>query len=254
MLLSLVDGFIDGRAFDSLLQSIQSCKNTNTYLVVMFKKIVVYLTLVFIGIAVSIVFSLSSSRISSIVGYIEFDKNIQVSSVAQMLTVLFLISTFSERALEVYMITFRKPGEYKYSVVPLNIKQDEPKTLDEYKNETSKIALFSALTIGIIISIVGIRGIEPFIHLQGTTNWQHDWFRLLDIILTGGVIAGGSEFIHTMLQVVTTFFDNITVANKSTEADTKATIAASKAKEVHSQADEAEAKARLIQAQGSLPT
>jgi membrane protease YdiL (CAAX protease family) len=218
----------------------------------MTKKSIVYLTLISIAIAVPIISSLLSDKISLIVGHIKFNESIQVNSVAQMLTVLFLIATFLERALEVYMITFRKPGEYKYSVTlaPSDIKQGEPKTLDEYKNETSKIALFSALTIGILISMIGIRGIEPFIYLQGTNNWQIFWFRILDIILTGGVIAGGSDFIHTMLQVITTFFDNITVANKSTEADTNAAIAASKAKELHSQADEAEAKARLVQAQG----
>lgn len=220
------------------------------------KKSIVYSMLIAAAIAIPIISSLLSNRIGLIVGHIKFNENIKVDSVAQVLTVLFLISTFLERALEVYMITFREPGEYKYSAIsaPSGIKPSEPQTLDEYKNETSKIALLSALTTGIVISMIGIRGIEPFIYLQETNSWQSSLFRIVDIALTGGVIAGGSDFIHTMLQVFTTFFDTITVSNRSTESDTKATIVANKAKEVHSQADVAEAQVRLMQAQGSAQT
>jgi hypothetical protein len=224
-----------------------------------------YVLLVLFGIAIPIVSSLGWSIINySIVGSINFKKTIDINSVAQVLTMLFLVATFLERSLEVYMITFRKPGENDYGVDGTITKSDDPKTLNEYKNETSKIALWSALTIGIVISMTGIRGIEPFIDLTQTetqteartptatapktstasttstaptiptapttlkpTNWQIYWFRISDILLTGGVIAGGSDFIHKILQIFTTFMDATAMAQKSTEAKSKAEIAKS---------------------------
>jgi ABC-type uncharacterized transport system YnjBCD permease subunit len=164
-----------------------------------------------------------------------FHEGIALNSIFQMLTILFLITLFLERALEVYMLTFRKPGEDQYA--------GNEEKLAEYKHDTRKIALLSALIMGILISMVGIRGIGPFIYFkENTIPWQQTWFQILDILLTGGVIAGGSDFIHKMLQIITSFMDTITAAQKSTEAASNASSATSKAQEIKSQAEIDKAK------------
>jgi hypothetical protein len=144
---------------------------------------------------------------SSLVGYIKLNEKFNINQVSQTLTVLLLISSFLERALEVYVLTFRADRK---------LEAEKTTTIDteKEKNETRRITLWTALAIGIIISIVGVRGLEPFIILDSTDKWQSFWFRTLDILLTGAVIAGGSDVIHKLLQVVTTFMDAIAASNK----------------------------------------
>ncbi len=66
----------------------------------------------------------------SIVGSMKFHENIGLSSISQMLTILFLVTLFMERALEVYVLTIRTPGEDKY------VGNEEK--LAEYKHDTRK--------------------------------------------------------------------------------------------------------------------
>jgi len=89
--------------------------------------------------------------------------------------------------------------------------------------------------------MIGIRGIE----LSDKDNWQTSWFKSLDILLTGAILAGGSDFIHKILQMARTFMEIISTANKSTEASNKANVAAEKTKEIANKADAAEHLNRL---------
>jgi hypothetical protein len=84
-----------------------------------------------------------------------------------------------------------------------------------YKDTTRRYILWSALCSGILISIVGVRGLAPFINLGNGDTWQDNWFKLFDICLTGAIIAGGSDIIHKILNVFTTFMDAITTSNKA---------------------------------------
>jgi hypothetical protein len=160
----------------------------------------------------------------SIVGPMKFYENIGLSSISQMLIILLLITVFLERALEVFVLTFRAPGEDNYV--------DNAEKLAKYKHETRRITLLSALFMGILISMIGIRGIGPFIDLQENT------------------IAGGSNFIHKILQIITTFMDAVTAAQKSTEAASNANIATAKSQEIKSQVEVAKANQTLNQVGG----
>ena len=84
----------------------------------------------------------------------------------------------------------------------------------ESKSRTRKIALWTAFFIGLLISGVGIRALETLIILKEFPSQQlifYDGqvciFRILDTLLTGGLIAGGSEGIHKLTQVFTVFLE-----------------------------------------------
>jgi hypothetical protein len=88
----------------------------------------------------------------------------------------------------------------------------------EYKSQTRKIALWTALFIGLLISGVGIRSLETLINLKDLKEFppgqqpifytgQVYIFRILDTLLTGGLIAGGSDGIHKLTQVFTVFLE-----------------------------------------------
>jgi hypothetical protein len=176
-------------------------------------------------IAIVIGSSLLPKFFSGIVGPIQFKEKFGIDQVSQVLTILFLIALFFERALEVYILTFRKLNEeiLEKKLEPLgsvmaDISQND---LTRYKDETRKIALWAALC--------GVRGLEPFlemsvdvngiIHIKNVTQWQEIAFRIFDILLTGAMIAGGSDTLHKILNVFTTFMDTATEASK-TQANT----------------------------------
>jgi hypothetical protein len=79
-----------------------------------------------------------------------------------------------------------------------------------YRSNTRKIALWSSFILGIITSAIGIRSLETFVDIQGLPNYQIMIFRWLDVFLTGGVIAGGSEGIHKFTQVIIEFLEATT--------------------------------------------
>jgi hypothetical protein len=79
--------------------------------------------------------------------------------------------------------------------------------LTNYKSETRQIVFPAALILGIIISALGIRGLGTlldttvFAALPGS---QQRGFIIVDVLLTGSLLGGGSDFVH---KVITTFTD-----------------------------------------------
>ncbi len=200
-------------------------------------------------------------------------KTFGISEITQLLTFLFLVSLFLERALEVFITTWRRPGEEEVDNEIIHCRRriaeikeqirkkgnqlqtvatttasedahgDEERTsvvqtprdtsalmgeLDKeltrlkaldlergrYKSITRKMALWMALVVGVLLSGVGIRSLETFVNLRDLAGQppifyggQLFIFRSLDTLLTGGLIAGGSEGIHKLTQVFTTFLE-----------------------------------------------
>jgi hypothetical protein len=76
-----------------------------------------------------------------------------------------------------------------------------------YKADTRTIALWTSLLFGLLISAIGIRSIEPLVIIDANNQIQLVIFRTLDTLLTGGLIAGGSEGIHQIIQVFINFME-----------------------------------------------
>ena len=194
------------------------------------------------------------------------------NEVSQLLTLLVLVSLFLERALEVFINTWRLPRqeeleneiqnnervieekrglretkienppqimtkETEVSKDPITLTQSTQVTKipegaekltaelnlelvklkaneqlrSAYKSQTRKIALWTALSVGLLISGVGVRSLDTLLQPvpQGAlnANIQGLVFRCLDVLLTGGLIAGGSDGIHKITQLASTFFE-----------------------------------------------
>ncbi len=160
------------------------------------------------------------------------------ANIVQLLASLLFISLLLERALEVFMTAWRRPraalkdlkiqtlqekiakmeelkGQEKTSkqnelindVAELNKIKEERTT---YKTETQRFALWISVILGFLISAVGIRTLNQIIDplvLEQLSDSQTLAFRLVDVFLTGGIIAGGSEGIHKIAQVYTNFME-----------------------------------------------
>jgi hypothetical protein len=195
-----------------------------------------------------------------------------VDEVSRLLTLLALISLFLERALEVFVNTWRGPREEELNNEIANNKRvlEEKRDLREtkieqpqgilkttenevieksrkvkeevavetipaettkltaevnteliklktneqllsaYKSQTRKFAMWTALLVGWLISGVGVRSLDALVQpIQGSmySGVQSLLLHVLDVFLTGGLIAGGSDGIHKITQLFGTYFD-----------------------------------------------
>ena len=156
-------------------------------------------------------------------------KEFDAADILQLLTVLFLVALLAERALEIFVGTWRSPGATQLELTVHGLEEEvgrlqqsaasEPRVLAEaraalekakrqerqYRCVTRQIVLWVGLGLGLLVSAVGCRALEVLV--DPSLSWspaQASAFRLVDVVLTGGVIAGGSEGIHR----IATVFDN----------------------------------------------
>jgi hypothetical protein len=156
-----------------------------------------------------------------------------LTQIAQPLTALALLSTFLERTIEIVSAIF----------------DNEKKKMSE--DWRKKLIPVITLVIGIMISFIGIRGLEPFFMVPD--NPQGNWFRGIDIILTGTVISGGTAGIHKILTSLTAFLD-VTKASAEAEKDStkvkaEAGKASASAEIAKAEAEKASASAEIVKAE-----
>lgn len=152
-------------------------------------------------------------------------KDFGIGDVTKLLGRFFVLALFVERTLEVFITAWRGEKTVKLEQALKNAKAslqsppDQPvpqevkeaaEKLAEYKCETQSIALRSGLVLGILIAAVGVRSFNVFID-ESKIQWVYSlhkyMYNFLDILISGGIIGGGSEAIHKLMNVITEFLD-----------------------------------------------
>lgn len=132
------------------------------------------------------------------------------------LGILYIIALFVERALEVLIKAWRQGGKIaleQEKTSAENNNQDNAqkaeiqKNLEEYKAGTQRRALLVGLTLGILVSLSGVRLLGPIFQGAETEKlmFQMAVFNFTDIVLTAGLIAGGSSTIHELMALIDDF-------------------------------------------------
>ncbi len=164
-----------------------------------------------------------------------FHDNLQQRAI-DLLTNLGVLILVLERTLEIYAsIWFRKDRipldesvskadalvdiEVKKSAVPEKV--DEPKLekaldqrktasekLKEYKQKTMTYTIWVSFFAGIIISIAGFRVLDSLFISDNITGIQLRIYTYADILLTAGILAGGSNGMHSLSTTLGAFFDS----------------------------------------------
>jgi len=83
-----------------------------------------------------------------------------------------------------------------------------------YRAETKEIALLVGFMFGTLVSLAGVRALHG---LLAETAVSDNLFTVADILVTGGMIAGGSEGIHRMANVFTSFMDSLSARTDQTQ-------------------------------------
>lgn len=152
-----------------------------------------------------------------------------LSNIGNLLALLFFASLLLERALDVLLTITRAPhseqldeviADFRYLLQQKDIppekkqqtresliaKQDEKR---DWRNGTRNISMWLGLILGVIIAAVGIRTLGSIIDMSAIPNKaQHDAFAVVDVLLTGGLLAGGSDGIHKVAELYRNFFES----------------------------------------------
>jgi len=150
------------------------------------------------------------------------------NEIVPLLGVLFVVALFIERAIEVFLSTLRSAEadiqDNNLNVVKTKIetrvKENQLEKIEEledvynnlqirrtqYRIESRMIALWAGLILGIIVSAAGIRVLNQ-LFIPVTVGTQAYFFTLADIVLTGCVLAGGSEGINKITKIYSAYMD-----------------------------------------------
>ena len=127
------------------------------------------------------------------------------------LGILYVVALFVERSLEVFIKAWRQSGKSRLQenlrLANENATADAEKELEEYRAGTQRRALLAGLTLGILVSLSGIRLLGSIFEVDNFSGWsfQQSLFQLTDILLTAGLIAGGSKTIHELMALIDDF-------------------------------------------------
>lgn len=143
------------------------------------------------------------------------------------LTALFLISVFLERALEVFVTWWRDvdrlkleqevahaEADAKAAADPAAAAEAERLTLkkqhelDHFKAQTARRSFMCGLVAGAVIALAGARALGPLlVALPAAGSPQLLVVTIVDVVITAGLIGGGSDGIHKLVSVITDYLD-----------------------------------------------
>lgn len=144
--------------------------------------------------------------------------------VLALITSLFVVAVFMERSIEAIITPVRNRDreklERELAFLSKAVEQgdetkeaqrrDKENQLRMYKLDTGKYAIWFSFFFGLLISLVGLRTLQGFVEPDsfGRINGlQKSFFHSVDVILTGGVIAGGSAAIDKVGRRISSFYN-----------------------------------------------
>ena len=129
----------------------------------------------------------------------------------RQLGILYIVALFVERALEVLLKAWRQGGRIRIQGKIATSTDDSraaaERELQEYKTDTQRRALLIGLTFGILVAVSGVRLLGPIFEFNPATDWTFQFavFQFTDILITAGLIAGGSTTIHELMALIDEF-------------------------------------------------
>ncbi len=126
------------------------------------------------------------------------------------LGILYVIALFVERSIEVLIKAWRQGGKSRLQervrTAEAGGKVAAESELQEYRAGTQRRALLVGLTLGIMVSLSGVRLLGTIFEFgSGAAPFQQAVFQFTDVILTAGLIGGGSATIHELMALIDDF-------------------------------------------------
>ena len=120
---------------------------------------------------------------------------------SSLLTNLAFIAIVLERFIEVFLGTVRTSAKRDIQekirlATDVSEKVQAETELERYRAQTATHAMRLAFVLGLIASLAGIRTLALLFDAVELVGFQAFLFHLMDILLTAGLVAGGSKAIN----------------------------------------------------------
>ena len=148
-------------------------------------------------------------------GIATFDFDIKGDDYSGMFIHLFVIAVIVERFIEVYTAIWRKEGrveiENRLRMLKAQPPVDENQVvvveaeLENYRADTGVRTMYAAFAIGLIIALAGVNTLSVLFYSTELSPMQANLFKAIDILITSGIIAGGSKGINNMSSLMAEF-------------------------------------------------
>lgn len=131
-----------------------------------------------------------------------------------LLVTVAVLSLFVERSVEVVLSALRSGGADQLDLALAHTPKDtdDYRALlyerADYRAHSRLIAQQLALTFGLLIALVGVRILAGLV-ADVPAGWQDRLFHMVDILLTGSVIAGGSEAANKLTKAYSQLMRNL---------------------------------------------
>ena len=120
---------------------------------------------------------------------------------SSLLTNLAFIAILAERFIEVFLGVARAPEKQKIQqkiriAAATKDKQTAEGELEQYRGATARYAMQISFSLGLLTSLAGVRTLQILFDATELVGTQAFLFTFVDILLTAGLIAGGSNGIN----------------------------------------------------------
>lgn len=142
-----------------------------------------------------------------------------LSNISQVLAPAVMMALFIERSTEVVITSWRDPQlqalQHAADGAVGVERVDAQQRVDFYRLETQRLAFMISFSLALITAVVGFRVVQPLLDpeqakavIGARDHSQWIWFSRLDVLITGLLIAGGADGIHTIVSTITAFLDS----------------------------------------------
>lgn len=143
---------------------------------------------------------------------IPFNYEFAYNDYASWATSLFLVALIVERFIEIFLGLWRSSGKIELqtridSLTDPAERRSAEKALAEYRLQTNKYAMVCAFLLGWLMSLTGIRSLHPLFDTNALLPLQQHVFNSIDVVLTAGLIAGGSNGVNKLTNVLGNFLE-----------------------------------------------
>lgn len=143
---------------------------------------------------------------------LKLKNNLKLDTYSTLFTNVFIITVIVERFIEVFNAIWRRKGRLELIRELESAADGQPKTdaqneLDYYRAQTQTMAMYSGFVIGIIVGFAGVRALNLVFDASSLSGTQEFLFHSIDILLTAGLIAGGSKGINAVTRVIGNFLE-----------------------------------------------
>jgi len=157
----------------------------------------------------------------NLTGTARLDPNLSQDTYNSLFVNLGIIAVILERFIEVFNSIWRRAGkvdrQLNVDAAPtLEARVSAQKTLDDYRSKTGTYAMYGGFVMGLVAAISGIHILQVLYDLQDLTPWQSILFRATDVVLTAGLLAGGSKGVNAVTAVFGNLLDSS--ANRARDA------------------------------------